>query len=408
MASVKSSLPFLTASALGAANTANAVRPVARSGPLAMPSFINGWLTSELPVQTIAWQAAATALTGVRHGFKSRRCRLALGLNVASWAALAALHVQARRADRVFAPALESGLGNRLRRDPASTQALTAAQLARPFASGRDQYLAAADISYGDAGVRNQLDVWRDPQLPRDSRAPVLLQVHGGAWMTGNKRQQGVPLMTEMCRRGWVCVAINYRLSPRATWPDHVVDVKRAIAWIRAHIHEYGGDPDDLSITGGSAGGHLSSLTALTANDPAFQPGFEDVDTTIRAAAPMYGVYDFCNRDGTASPDLEGLLRKVVMKGDLSVDPDAWEAASPMARITPEAPPFMVVHGTNDSLVPVEQARSFVTMMRATSRQPVVYAELPGTQHAFDIFASVRTIHTVRAIGDFLQSVGDR
>ena len=405
---VKPSTPFLAASVLGAADTANAVRPVARSGPLALPSFFNGWLVSELPLQTIAWQAAATAAVGARRGFGDRRAKAALALNLVSWGALAALHVQARRSDRLFTAALEEGLGENLRRDPASTTVLTAAEVARPFAHGRRQFLAATDISYGEAGARNHLDVWRDPDLPRSGRAPVLLQVHGGAWMTGNKRQQGAPLMTEMCRRGWVCVAINYRLSPRATWPDHVVDVKRAIAWVRSHIHEYGGDPDDLSITGGSAGGHLSSLTALTPNDPVFQPGFEDVDTTIRAAAPMYGVYDFCNSDGTASPDLEGLLEKHVMKAELTSDPDVWEAASPIARITPDAPPFMVVHGVNDSLVPVEQARSFVAMLRKVSAEPVVYAELPGTQHAFDVFASVRTIHTVRAIGDFLQSVRSR
>ena len=82
-----------------------------------------------------------------------------------------------------------------------------------------------------------------------------------------------------------MCVSINYRLSPRSTWPDHIVDVKHAIAWVQANIAEYARDPDFIAITGGSAGGHLSSLAALTANDPTFQPGFEDVDTRVQAAA---------------------------------------------------------------------------------------------------------------------------
>ncbi len=65
-------------------------------------------------------------------------------------------------------------------------------------------------------------------------------------------------MMHELALRGWVCVAINYRLSPRATWPDHVVDCKRALAWVREHIAEYGGDPAFIAVSGGSAGGHLA------------------------------------------------------------------------------------------------------------------------------------------------------
>ena len=117
--------------------------------------------------------------------------------------------------------------------------------------------------------------------------------------MIGDKREQGLPLMFELARRGWVCVTINYRLSPKATWPDHIVDVKRAVGWVRQHISEYGGDPGFIAVTGGSAGGHLSSLLALTAGDPAFQPGFEDVDCSVDACVPMYGVYDM-----TAGRDL--------------------------------------------------------------------------------------------------------
>ena len=98
--------------------------------------------------------------------------------------------------------------------------------------------------------------------------APVLLQIHGGGWTIGNKRQQALPLMMHLSRRGWVCVAANYRLSPRATFPDHLIDVKQALRWIRENIAEYGGDPGFVAITGGSAGGHLSALAALTGESP--------------------------------------------------------------------------------------------------------------------------------------------
>jgi acetyl esterase/lipase len=208
--------------------------------------------------------------------------------------------------------------------------------------------------------------------------------------------------MGHLADRGWVSVAVNYRLSPQATWPDHIVDVKRAIAWVKQHIAEYGGDPDFIAITGGSAGGHLSSLAALTAGVDEFQPGFEDADTSVQAAVPLYGVYDFVNRDHTSRADMEDMLGRMVFKANLADARDVWERASSMTWVGPDAPPFFVIHGTNDSLAPVEQARSFVGMLREASRQPVVYAELPYTQHGFDLFSSLRTQNTIAAIERFL------
>jgi acetyl esterase/lipase len=208
--------------------------------------------------------------------------------------------------------------------------------------------------------------------------------------------------MTHLASLGWVCVAVNYRLSPRATWPDHIVDVKRALAWVKEHIAEYGGDPDFVVITGGSAGGHLSSLAALTANAPEFQPGFEDLDTTVQGCVPFYGVYDFTNRDQAGRGDMLGFLERMVMKRKMADHPEVFDLASPMSRVHRDAPPFFVIHGKNDTLVPVAQARLFVDLLQAVSHEPVVYAELPGAQHAFEIFASVRTAHTVRAVEHFV------
>jgi acetyl esterase/lipase len=269
----------------------------------------------------------------------------------------------------------------------------------------RKRYRAARDISYGDAGRRNQLDVWKRADLPNDAKAPVLFQVHGGAWMMGQKEGQAEPLMAHLAERGWVCVTTNYRLSPRATWPDHIVDVKKALAWTKATIAEHGGDPDFIVITGGSAGGHLSSLAALTPHIADFQPGFEDVDTSVAAAVPFYGVYDFVNRYGTSRADMEDFLGRRVFKSSLGDDRERWEQASTISHVGPHAPPFFVLHGTNDSLVPVEQARTFVDELRKESSQPVVYGELPGAQHAFEIFPSVRTHATVNAVERFLAVV---
>src|SRR4029453_3792106 len=140
----------------------------------------------------------------------------------------------------------------------------------------------------------------------------------------GQKLGQAHPLMAHLAERGWVCVTINYRLSPRATWPDHIVDVKRAIAWTRATIAEHGGDPAFLAITGGPAGGPRCALAALPPHLAAYQPGFEEADPRVQAAVPFYGVYDMTDSAGTANRALVPLLAQRGFKTSLDDARAAW------------------------------------------------------------------------------------
>ena len=222
--------------------------------------------------------------------------------------------------------------------------------------------------------------------------------------MIGEKQQQGLPLMYHLAQRGWLCVACNYRLSPKDAFPAHIIDVKRSIAWVREHAAEFGGNPDFIAITGGSAGGHLSSLAALTANRAEWQPGFEDVDTSVAAAVPFYGLYDLLDReDIRGAMSMKTFLARHVMKQSPSQNRQLWEDASPVSHVSSKAPPVFVVQGTHDSLVWVEEARSFVRCLRGESEQAVAYAELPGAQHAFDVFHSVRSEHVLNAASEFLE-----
>lgn len=224
--------------------------------------------------------------------------------------------------------------------------------------------------------------------------------------MIGDKREQALPLMNHLAAQGWVCVAANYRRSPKVAFPEHLNDLKRAVRWIREHIAEYGGDPDFVVATGGSAGGHLSSMVALTANDPRYQSGFEEVDTSMRACVPFYGVYDFTDAFGKhAHAGMRDFIAKTVMQKDFETERQAFEDASPMHRANADAPPFFVIHGSHDSLAPVEEARQFVRILRQRSRAPVVYAEIPGAQHAFEVFHSLRTRHVVEGVDRFLAHV---
>ena len=217
-----------------------------------MLAWYYGLVVSELPLQTMATQAGVLATASRWLPRPVRRfVWLVSGL---SWLGLLGLHRIARRADVPLTAALDAGLGTDRRCVPGGTSRPPG--LVRTLRIYRD-YAHDVDISYGEYGKKNLLDIWRRPDLDRGGRAPVLLQVPGGGWTTGSKRGQAHPLMSHLAEHGWVCVSINYRLSPRSTWPDHIIDVKQAIAWVKAHIGEYGGDPDFIAITGGSAGGHL-------------------------------------------------------------------------------------------------------------------------------------------------------
>jgi acetyl esterase/lipase len=396
---------FLRRQIVTAALTANAIRPTP-GYQASVPSFFAGWLTTELAPHLLALTAADTAAHAVRRRPR-RRLGLALaGLNLAGQAYLVD---QARRSRAKVEDALVEGLGvdyvEQLDAKPTPAELATPwRRLVNPFRMRNTDVVVEKNIPYApEHGKRGLLDVYR-PAAGTDGRAPVLLQVHGGAWTIGNKDQQGIPLMQHLAAKGWVCVAINYRLAPRDPFPAQIVDVKRAIAWIRDHIAEYGGDPDYIAITGGSAGGHLTALAAVTANDPDYQPGFEGADTSVAVAVPHYGVYDFAGSTGLRSAELmrDKFLAPRVVKHSWADDPDVFEAGTPLLQVDKDAPDFFVIHGAHDSLVAVDQARLFVARLREISGATVVYAELPGTQHAFDVFPSIRSAHVVRAIDRYL------
>jgi acetyl esterase/lipase len=397
---------YLHRQLLTSALTANAIRPTA-PGWAGVPAMFAGWFVSELAPHVLAATATDTVLEAAR-GRRGHRAAMALG--VANIAALGYLTRQSRSSEHAFDTALVEVLGDDYRHQLEARYAeidwnwrTPRHQLLWPFRGSNRDIEVLKDLPYApEHGRRGLLDVYKP--AGDVSGAPVLLQVHGGAWTFGTKDQQGLPLMRHMAARGWVCVAINYRLSPRSAFPAHLVDVKRAIAWIRDHGEEYGADPRFIAITGGSAGGHLAALAALTPGDPEYQPGFPDADTTLQAAVPFYGVYDFAGRSGRAAETMrDRFLAPRVLFADPRADLTPFEKASPLLRVRSDAPPFYVIHGVNDTLVSVTQARAFVEALREVSEAPVAYTELHGTHHAFDVFPSVRSQHSVRHVERFLR-----
>lgn len=341
-----------------------------RPQPLASMSFWFGLILNEVPFLGIYVLVASTALAAAQGDLGSMGAKVtaaaaalaAIGLAVSAW--------QGVRSDHVVEKALEDGLGTSWRnrvKIPLRRHRPWALILLLPGSMRRRDVERIRNISYGDAGRRNLLDVYRRRDAP--ANAPVLIYFHGGHYTSGAKSREARPLLNRLAGQGWVCISANYRLRPQTTFPGHQIDAKKVIAWAREHGSEYGADASRLFVAGSSAGSNIAGLCALTPNDPVFQPGFESADTSVTAAICFYGFY---GHYFGAPPD------------------EPPPPLQPQGYIHPGAPPFFVAHGTRDALGTVEGARNFVAQLRHGSDSTVVYAELPGGQHAFDVFHSPR------------------
>jgi acetyl esterase/lipase len=329
---------------------------------LGLPVFFACVGINELPVLAVAAFAASTGLAFAEGDLSSPAAIAAAALTAACMA------LTTRRSLRAL-PVLQAAMGP----TPVSRRLPWPRIILMPFALRPRSVERIADLAYGPHGRRNLLDLYRHRSAPAD--APVLVHFHGGSYSSGGKNRHSLPLLHRLAGRGWVCISATYRLRPEATFEDHLIDAKRVIAWVRAHGREFGADPDRIVLSGSSAGAHMSAMAALTHDDPRFQPGFEDVDTSVSAVVGLNGWWDryFGGAPGT----------------------------SPADRARADAPPFLIVHGDHDTIAPAAEARRCAEALREVSTQPVVYAELPGAQHGFDLFHSPRFEAVVNAVEAF-------
>jgi acetyl esterase/lipase len=385
-----------------------ALRP-GRKGIFAALAYPVGWAAGELPAQALVLEGALLGLLWWWGWPRTHWLSVVIGIValivIGENVALLLISFYARRIVRL-------AMANSPRRPlniPKPQEDLfgawwrTALQI--PFHPRHMQIIR--NVAYGPAR-RNRLDIWRLSTTP--ANAPVVFYIHGGAWTFGDKREQGRPMLHEFVERGWIAVVCNYRLAPRFPWPAQVEDVMRTLAWIKKNITNHGGDPDRIVVAGGSAGGHLASLVALSANDPTWRPSDVDgiTDWSVRGCMSFYGVLEMTGDETHWHGLGKGLL--ILLEGRVVQllfrdNEDLFRAMSPMEKIDVDSPPFLVFQGSNDTLVDVNVARGFVEKFRATSLAPIYYVELPFTQHAFDVTASPRTSATTRAAVAFATSV---
>jgi len=383
---------------LGALCTEHTV--VALVGPrrpdrLAYLWFLQSLVTGELAWMHFCWQVAAGGALVALGALDAGVGWVGLVLLGASCGGLAVLQRRQSLAAAVLDGALRAAAEHSPTPLPPQAGRVRLTALLHPLRPPRDGIEVELDIAYGEH-LRQRLDVVRSTR--RLPGAPVLVHVHGGSWVGGRRGKQSRTLRYEFARQGWISVDAGYRVSPDATFPDHLVDVKRVVAWVRAHADELGADPSTLVLSGVSSGAHLAALAALTVGDGTLQPGFEDADTSVAGCISTSGIYDLLDRNSDhPGSKLGPFLRRVVLKSDPIAERAVWDAASPIVRVHAGAPPFFVIHGAHDALVWPKEARRFVAALRSASRAPVAYAELPGTQHAFETFYSVRSAHTAIA-----------
>jgi acetyl esterase/lipase len=248
-------------------------------------------------------------------------------------------------------------------------------------------------------------DIWQPPaHVPRSGLGVIYL--HAGGWQNFDKDIGTRPFFRYLAAQGHVIIDVAYRMCGETDLLGMVGDVKRAIAWLKAHAAQYQVDLARVVLIGASAGGQLALTAAYAPNDPQLDPAdLRGVDTSVRGVVSFYGPTDMLRfSEGTAHPDwplFVRLGRKVgivhkgqylmwsdvecrLFGGPASSTPETVRLLSPIGHVGPNCPPTLLIHGAHDRVVPVERSRDLCAALRGQG-VPVVYLELPLVDHAFDL-----------------------
>lgn len=250
------------------------------------------------------------------------------------------------------------------------------------------------DLAYIPNGDPAQkLDLYL-PARPADQPLPLIVHIHGGGWRGGNKFPCPV---SSMVLKGYVVASIEYRFSQKAVFPVQIQDCQAALRWLRAHSKEYNLDPNRVGVIGASAGGHLSALVGTAGGKKAFAPigGHEDQSDRVQAVCDIYGPADFTTVVQQADADKNV---KNIFNFNLRGDPYSLligapleekaksQAVSPVHYVSKDSPPFLILHGTHDTLVPYAQSEQLAAALKAKGVEAWLQ-KLPGSGHGGPAFS---------------------
>ena len=269
------------------------------------------------------------------------------------------------------------------------------------------------DIPYADLSPSQKLDVYLPDE--GDGPFPAIVSIHGGAFIGCDKADLQVLPMLEGLKRGYAVVAVNYRLSWEATFPALVHDAKAAVRWIRANARQYHLNPDRIAAWGGSAGGYLSSILGTSAGIPELEDlslGNPGQPSNVQAVVDWFGPTDFLKMDEqlTASgmPPIEGTEHSgahspesLLLGARITEIPAKVRAANPATYVRENAPPFLIQHGVNDPVVPVQQSMELAAKLRAVCGDDRVILDLiEGAEHGDPKFEAPENVERVLAFLD--------
>ena len=262
------------------------------------------------------------------------------------------------------------------------------------------------DIAYATASEAQKLDIY----IPEtgDGPFPVVMNIHGGGWIGGDKANKHVLSMLEGLQRGYAVVAINYRLSGEAIWPAQINDCKAAIRWVRANADQYRLDPDKIAVWGSSAGGHLSAMVG-TSGDVAeledLSQGNPEQSSRVQAVVDWFGPTDFLMMDehlkasGVKKPMAHSTPASPESKligQNLEDAPELVKQADPCTYVTSDDPPFLIQHGTEDNLVPYQGSVILARKLGDALGYDKVSIELfPATRHGGPAFGSEENLERI-------------
>jgi acetyl esterase/lipase len=256
-----------------------------------------------------------------------------------------------------------------------------------PGTAFRGRTETVLDVTYSKQGSDAQkLDIIR-PRGPSDKPMPVLVYIHGGAWAGGDKKM-GAMLLAPYARKGYFCVSINYRLVGEAIFPAQIEDCKCAIRYLRAHAKKYNIDPDRIGVWGSSAGGHLAALlgTAGDVEELEGKGGWNEFSSGVQAVCDWYGPSDLMRMGSKRYRGRAFRRRKAnapesrLIGGTVDEKRDLARAASPVTHVSKDDPPFLIMHGTEDPLVPYEQSEILARALRKAG-VPVELVPVEGAGH---------------------------
>jgi acetyl esterase/lipase len=212
---------------------------------------------------------------------------------------------------------------------------------------------------------------------------PLVLYIHGGGWIAGHTRHSGAfsdwpKALASLAAEGFTVASLEYRLSGEARFPAQLQDANAALRFLRANAAQYRIDPSRVALWGGSAGGHLAALTALTCRDTGLDPAAGN-DACVQAAVTWYGVYDFAGMNATPDGNSAG-AKLLGCTGPCPADRNAL--VSPVAYIDAKDPPFLLIHGEDDKVVPVAQSREGEAKLKAAG-VAVRSIYIAGVDHSF-------------------------